>query len=157
MPLSKKRDAARKRAEYAARKKGGTALVSKALVRKLARLGIKPERYLGAVPVSLDDYRDLERRLQAKMERVEWQSGGIRMLREENARLQALLATQPAMQDPWREHSTRIAQMEFDLARLEAVFGEDVRSVLETEDLDSEEAAVARHKQHQRGVSIETA
>ena len=79
MPLSKKRDAARKKEEYRLAKEAklkslrgqGTALLSKALLRKLSRSGIDPARYLTTVPVSLDDYRDLERRLEAKTQRVE--------------------------------------------------------------------------------------
>ena len=104
MPLSKKRDAARRRLERAAKKVAGTALMPQAMVRKLRRLGVNPTRYLTAAPVSLDGYRDLERRLEAKIARVEWQSSGIQKLQGEVA-----------------AHSERIMQLEGDLARLEAL------------------------------------
>lgn len=77
---------------YRARKKvGGLALLPKSLVRRLGKQGITVRRYLSVRPVSLDDYGDLKRRLEAKEARVEWQSGGIKELRDEIATLTAKL------------------------------------------------------------------
>ena len=104
MPLSKKRNAERMRRLRASHKNGGTALLSKALLRKMRTLGIETGRYLAALPVSLDDYRALERTLTAKVARVEWQSGGIKMLQEQVTR-----------------DAARLTQLEGDLARLEAM------------------------------------
>ena len=114
MPLSKKRDAERKRQSRAAAKARSTALLPKSLARKLSMLGLRPERWLRGRPVSLDDYRDLERRYEAKAAHVEWQKGGIRMLHEEIATLRALLATQPAMQE--LSLAQRITQLEAEQA-----------------------------------------
>ena len=112
------------RAIRAQKRTGGSALLSRALVKRMHRLGVNPERYLTAAPVSLGDYRDLERRLAAKVRRVEWQSSGIKGLQDELATLKALLATQPAMQDT--EILKRIAQVEAEqaLLRAELVVGE---------------------------------
>ena len=122
LPLSKKRDKERKaaqRAEKAAKKAGGAALLPKALVKRMRLLGVDPHKYLTAAPVSLDDYKALERRLEAKVMRVEWQSGGIRMLHDEIATLKAQIETMGAMQD--LELKQRVAQLEADLALHEAV------------------------------------
>ena len=108
--MSKKRNKARMKAMRAKAKKGGTALMPKALVRRLYAQGIDPTRYLATVPVSLDDYRALERTLDARTQRVEWQSGGIRMLRGELETLKATIATMPAMQDS--EVLQRLIQVE---------------------------------------------
>lgn len=123
MPLSKKRDAERKKIERAKRKKGQTVLLFKAQVREMHRLGVEPSRYLRRVPVSLDDYRDLERRLQAKAARVQWQSGGIKMLHDQIATLTARLATFPAMQES--EVKQRVTRLEAEQALRDAV--EEVR------------------------------
>lgn len=69
------------------------ALLPKSLVRRLHKQGINVTRWAAARPVSLDDYRELQRELDAKAARVEWQSGGIRMLHEQAAVLQARLDT----------------------------------------------------------------
>ena len=118
MPNSKAKQAAWMRAYRASKKKGGAALLPKALVRKLHRLGVDPARYLTATPVSLDAYHALERQLDAKTQRVLWQSSGIKQLQVEAATLRALLATQPAMQDT--EVLKRIAQLETDQVLHEA-------------------------------------
>lgn len=118
MPLSKKRDRERKKIERAKKKAGSTALLPKALVRRLHRLGVSPARYVQRVPVSLDDYRNLERKLDAKTQRVEWQSGGIRQMHQEIARLRAVLATQAAMGD--MVLAQRITQLEAAMALREA-------------------------------------
>ena len=114
MPLSRARDRARKQASVAQAKTGGLALVPKALAKRLSKAGIDICRYITAVPVSLDDYRDLERRLAAKAARVEWQSSAI-------ARLHALLAAQPAMQD--EAIQVRLARLETEVALTSAVLG----------------------------------
>lgn len=119
MPLSKKRNTGRMRAARAAKKKSRTALLSKALARRLHRLGVSPSRYFAGNPVSLNDYHALELRYKAKEQRVEWQSSRIAALMMETARLSALLAMQPAMQD--RELAQRVAEVEMDLAIHEAV------------------------------------
>ena len=93
MTLSKKRDRIRKRRERAAR----ALLGDRAGLMK--RLG------------------DMRRALEAKTARVEWQSGGILMLHDKIATLEARLATQPAMQDT--ADKQRITHLEADLARLE--------------------------------------
>ena len=95
----------------------------KALVRKMHRLGVSPAKWLTVSPKFLDDYHDLERRLEAKTARVEWQSSGIRMLHDEIATLEARLAMLPAMQDT--EVKQRITQLEADLALREAIEGMD--------------------------------
>lgn len=118
MPISKKRNAERMRKARAAAKTRGARLLPKSMVRELARLGVRPERWLRGRPVSLDDYRGLQRRLEAKEKRVEWQSGGIAMLHQEIARLRALLATQPAMQDS--AVMARVAKIEAEQALHEA-------------------------------------
>ena len=118
MPLSKVRDRERKSAARAAKKAGGTLLLSKAQARQMARLGVSPIRQLTGRPVSLDDYRALKREFKAKAARVEWQSGGIAMLRGELARAKALLAMLPAMQET--ELMRRVAQVEAELALHEA-------------------------------------
>lgn len=118
MPISKKRNAERMRKARAAGKARGAALLPKSMVRELARLGVRPERWLRGRPVSLGDYRGLQRRLEAKEARVEWQSSGIRMLHQEIARLKALLATQPAMQDT--AIAARVTQLEAEQALHEA-------------------------------------
>lgn len=92
------------RAYRAKKKAGGTALLSKALRRRLGRSGISPERYLTSLPVSLEDYRALERTLTAKVARVEWQSSGIAKLQQEMA-----------------IEKQRTTQLEGDLARLEVM------------------------------------
>ena len=92
------------RAHRAKKKAGGTVLLPKAFVRRLNAQGITPLRYLGVVPVSLDDYRAQQRLLDAKIARVEWQSSGIQ-------KLQAQV----------EGHSERIMLLEGDLARLEAM------------------------------------
>ena len=76
-----------------------TALLPRGLARRLRGMGLDPARHILLPSITQADYRDLERRLNAKTQRVEWQSGGIQMLHGEIARLKALLATQPAMQD----------------------------------------------------------
>ena len=110
MPLSKSRDRERKRRAVEVKRPQGLALLSRALIRSLRAHGISPERYISAVPVSLDSYRALQRRLEAKEQRVQWQSSGIRVLQQELAQLRARLATLPAMQDT--ETLQRIAQLE---------------------------------------------
>lgn len=82
-------------------------------------MGVNPERYVTTAPVSLDDYRALERLLAAKVQRVEWQSGGIRLLHGEIATLKALLATQPAMQEKALEE--RVLRLETDQVLREAL------------------------------------
>ena len=106
MPYSKEKQAARMRAYRASKKAHGTALLPKALVRRLHRAGIQVSRYLTASPVSLGDYQDLERRLEAKVQRVEWQSSGIQRLQERidtveqvNIQLQVDLARLELMMD----------------------------------------------------------
>ena len=89
MPLSKSRDRERKRRAVEVKRPQGLALLSRALIRSLRAHGISPERYISAVPVSLDSYRALQRRLEAKEQRVQWQSSGIRVLQQELAQLRA--------------------------------------------------------------------
>lgn len=110
MPLSRAKQAAWMKAYRAKKKAGGAALLPKALARKLHRLGISPAHYLTTAPVSLDDYRALERRLEAKVQRVEWQSSGIAKLQEQNT-----------IQDQ------RITQLEADQARLELMMDSMLR------------------------------
>lgn len=128
MPISKARNAARMRDYRAQKKASGTALMPRALVRKLHRLGVNPARYLRVGSVSLDDYRDLKKGYDAKVARVEWQSSGMRMLHERIATLEARLATQPAMEDT--EIMRRLAAVEVDQALHEAEHGLEVRDGL---------------------------
>ena len=129
MSLSKARDRERngprmrevratKKAERAKAKAGGTALLPKAMVRRLQRLGVDPGRYLTMAPVSLGDYHALERAYAARTARVEWQSGGIRGLQAEITTLKALVATLPAMQDDGVRQ--RLIQLETQQALHEA-------------------------------------
>ena len=123
MPLSKARkkayDAAHRRARHP--HSGGTVLMPKAVVRRLRRLGISPSRYLTTAPVGLEEHWAVKRELAARSQRVEWQSGGIRMLRAEIATLKALLATLPAMQDT--EIKQRLIALETQQALHEAEHG----------------------------------
>ena len=92
MPLSKARDKQRKRAE----RSGKAALLPRAEARRLKALGVDPgayQRRLGRPGPSLEDYRALERAMDAKAARVQWQSGGIAMLRREVAVLAAVNET----------------------------------------------------------------
>ena len=89
MSLSRQRNRERMRAIRGSKKAQGTVMLPKALIRKLRATGIDPSRYLTVLPVSLADYRDLERRLEMKIQRVEWQSSGIATLRAEVETLKA--------------------------------------------------------------------
>ena len=93
MPLGKAANAARMRAYRASKRAGGTILLSRSEVRRLHKLGVSPAGFLRGARVSLDEYRDLQRQLEAKVLRVQWQSGGIKMLQEENATLRATIET----------------------------------------------------------------
>ena len=104
----------KRRARDRARQRGGsTALLPASEVRRLRRQGINITRRFLAPAVTLDDYRDLGRRLEAKAARVDWQSGGIRQLRGQVATLQARIDTLPAMQE--RELSEKIGQLNSQL------------------------------------------
>lgn len=96
MPLSKARNRERMRIEMrrvrALKREGGTVLLPSATVRRLRRQGLTITRALVMPKPTLEDYRDLERRQEAKAARVKWQSGGIRMLREQIATMEARVA-----------------------------------------------------------------
>lgn len=119
MPLSKARDRERKRLDRVRKRVAGTALLSKAEVRRLHRLGVSPARYLTGRRVTLDEYRDLQRQLDAKVQRIQWQSSGIRTLHEEIATLKATIETIKAI-DPNAEVLQRVVQLEAERALQEA-------------------------------------
>ena len=112
MPLSRARDRDRKRAAAALKKEGGTALLASSDVRRLRRQGINIVKRFLAPAVTLDDYRDLGRRLDAKAARVEWQSGGIKALRDELATWQARYATLEASLVSERVQAARLTALE---------------------------------------------
>lgn len=122
MPYSKADKAEYNRVYYA--KKHGkalevkTVLLPKSMVRELQKKGINVTRWLTARPVSLDDHRDLERELEAKKQRVEWQSSGIKGLQEEIRVLRAKVEMLPAMQD--QVVLKRLAVLEGEVALHEA-------------------------------------
>ena len=93
MPLSRARD----RERWHIRRRGKAALLPRSEARRLKALGLDPVAYFQRrqqrPAPSLDDYRALERALDAKAQRVEWQSGGIAMLRREVATLTAVNET----------------------------------------------------------------
>ena len=86
-------------------RRGKTALLPRAEARRLQALGVDPVAFYQIeaeerpLP-SLGDYRTLLRAYEAKAQRVEWQSGGIAMLRREITGLQALCATLRAALSP---------------------------------------------------------
>lgn len=128
MPLSKKRDRERKKRERALKREGGTMLLPSATVRRLRRQGLNITRALASLPVTMDDYHALERRLAAKAARVEWQSSGIRILRDQVATLEARIATLPAMEDTEiraqllvTQQALAALQVEVSMQRAEAV------------------------------------
>lgn len=120
MPLSKERMRERKRQERAAKKEGKTTVLPKSLVRLMRAQGIDPTKHVAQV--SMEEYRDLKRTLDAKTARVEWQSGGIARLQTELANLQYLKG-QNFTQELVMKH-------EMEIARLEAMLAEDSRDGL---------------------------
>ena len=120
MPLSKAENRERMRVVRAAKREGGTVLLPAAEVRRLRRQGLNITRALLAPAVTLDDYRDLGRRLEAKAARVEWQSGGIRTLRDEIATWQARYATLEASLVSERVQAARLTALEVAQAVHEA-------------------------------------
>ena len=98
-----------------------TTILPKSLVRLLQAKGIDPTKYVSEV--SLSDYRDLKRQLEAKIARVEWQSGGIRGLQEEIRTLEAFVQTQASFlhDEQVIAVTQRVAQLEADFALHEAV------------------------------------
>lgn len=96
---------------------GHTLMLSKRVARSLRAAGIDPMR-LGLVAVSVSDYRALERTLAAKVARIEWQSGGIKMLHEEIATLKATMETMRSQLQSGE--SQRIMQLEAQQALQEA-------------------------------------
>lgn len=119
MPWGKAKQAAWMRAYRARKRAGGTVLLSKAEVRRLRRLGVSPGRYLTGQRVTLDEYRDLQRQLDAKVQRIQWQSSGIRLLHDEIA---TLLATIEVMKSVTQSdtNALRITALEAEMAVLQA-------------------------------------
>ena len=84
----------------------------KAQVVALLRAGVPPER-IGKPETLRQRIRWLLRDRDALKARIEWQSGGIRMLRDQLATLQARFDTLPAMQE--RELSAQIGHLNTQL------------------------------------------
>lgn len=118
MPLSRAGDRERKRKAAALKREGSTVLLRPSEVRRLRSQGLTITKALLRPSVTLDDYRGLERRLEAKAWRVEQQRSDNGKLRDQVLTLQARLATLPAMEDT--ETKKRLTLVEAELAALYA-------------------------------------
>lgn len=118
MPLSRAKNRERMRALRASEKESGTVILPKRVVKALKAVGVDPGRYKLSPDVTLAAYRDLERTLAAKVARVEWQSGGIKVLHDDVATLKATLETLTAHLQT--SESQRITQLEANQALHEA-------------------------------------
>lgn len=94
----------------------GTIILPKKLVRLLKAIGINPRKAHLADAVTLEAYRNLQRAYDAKAQRVEWQSSGIRGLWEQVATLKAELDTlRSALEtDQVAQLAARVVQLEAD-------------------------------------------
>lgn len=101
----------------ASRKEAGPVILPKRVVRYLRTAGINPARLGIAQAVSMSKYRDLDGTLDAKIQRIEWQSGGIKMLHDEIATLKAKMETIVA-QDLFLEE--RVVALSYAVAELQA-------------------------------------
>ena len=122
MPYSKRKQAAWMRAYRAKKKMAGTVLMPKAFVRRLAAQGTTPMRYLGAIPVSLDDYRAQGRLLEAKNARVEWQSSGIRMLHQKTAALEGTISMMRTMDNSQEKQRIMLLEANQTLREAQEVY-----------------------------------
>ena len=126
MPLSKKRDRERKRRDAKAKRPN---TISKRDVRALKAAGVAVEDVVGEPPsekVSGRVVNAIVRRLEAKRARVEWQSGGIKMLHNEIATLKAERDTlRSVLSDDKvtyleKVYGERIAALSYEVAQLQA-------------------------------------
>jgi len=90
----------KKREEKLREKKGAVNLLPKRTARRLAKMGIRIERYLNAPAVDPQAYDDLRRTLEAKTARIGWQQDASKTMQEEIRQLHALIQMQAQYLSP---------------------------------------------------------
>ena len=117
MPLSKKRNRERMRLKRGS-KASEPVVLPRRLVRALRAAGIDPEKVSASPAVSEEAFKDLLRTLDAKEQRIAWQSSGIKLLHSDVATLKATVSMlQVQLQ---QGDGSRLTQLEADLALLTA-------------------------------------
>ena len=116
MPLSKKRNRERMRLKRGS-KTSRVVVLPRRLVRALRAAGIDPEKVSASPAVSEEAFKDMQRTLDAKEQRIAWQSGGIKLLHGDVAqhkdRINRLEVSQAIMEQ-------RVAALSYAIAEMQA-------------------------------------